>query len=187
MSGDITGGRSCGAVRPLRPRTVSPMSTYMGTLSTPQRTRARTAGCPRKSLSTVPRQRGEVRRWRTSVRYADHVTTVACRWLLCPFGHLGHSAAVCRCVQQKSLGTRRFAFYCLSCLGAEMEYANHTTLYSAPKLLANQGFQMAKSIAADAKMTRLIVRSPGGSAAAILQAAFDMRRYPSSPRTGPSP
>ena len=49
------------------------MSTYMGTLSTPQRTRARTAGCPRKSLSTVPRQRGEVRRWRTSVGYADHV------------------------------------------------------------------------------------------------------------------
>ena len=49
------------------------MSIYMGTLSTPQRTRARTAGCPRKSLSTVPRQRGEVRRWRTSVGYADHV------------------------------------------------------------------------------------------------------------------
>lgn len=73
MSGDITGGRSHGVVRPLRPRTVSPMSIYMGTLSTPQRTRARTAGCPRKSLSTVPRQRGEVRRWRTSVGYADHV------------------------------------------------------------------------------------------------------------------
>ena len=68
-----------------------------------------------------------------------------------------------------------------------MEYANHTTLYSAPKLLANQGSQMAKSIAADAKMTRLIVRSPGGSAAAILRAAFDMRLTPSSPRTDPSP
>lgn len=46
-------------------------------------------GRPRKSLATVLLYRGEVRRWRTSVRYADHVTTVACRWLLCPFGHLG--------------------------------------------------------------------------------------------------
>ena len=69
-----------------------------------------------------------------------------------------------------------------------MEYANHTTLYSAPKLLANQGSQMAKSIAADAKMTRLIVRPPRAApAAAILRAAFDMRLTPSSPRTGPSP
>lgn len=72
-------------------------------------------------------------------------------------------------------------------LGPVLEYKNHTSLYSGTKTAANQGFRMAKSIAADAKMTRLIVRSPGGSAVAILQAAFDMRRYPSSPRTGPSP
>lgn len=47
------------------------MSTYMGTLVAPQRGEG-ADGCPRKSLSTVPRQRGEVRRWRTSVGYADH-------------------------------------------------------------------------------------------------------------------
>ena len=60
----------------------------MGTLVSPQRGEG-ADGCPRKSLAAVLLYRGEVRRWRTSVRYADHVTTVACRWLLCPFGHLG--------------------------------------------------------------------------------------------------
>ena len=59
-----------------------------GTLGAPQCGEG-ADGCPRKSLATVLLYRGEVRRWRTSVRYADHVTTVACRWLLCPFGHLG--------------------------------------------------------------------------------------------------
>ena len=66
-----------------------------GTLGAPQCGEG-ADGCPRKSLATVLLYRGEVRRWRTSVRYADHVTTVACRWLLCPFGHLGGPAAFYR-------------------------------------------------------------------------------------------
>lgn len=74
----------------------------MGTLVAPQCEEG-ADGRPRKSLATVLLYRGEVRRWRTSVRYADHVTTVACRWLLCPFGHLGGSAASCRYDLQKSL------------------------------------------------------------------------------------
>ena len=159
----------------------------MGTLVAPQCEEG-ADGRPRKSLATVLLYRGEVRRWRTSVRYADHVTTVACRWLLCPFGHLGAPPPSCRRVLQKSLGTRRFALYSPSRLGPVLEYKNHTSLYSGTKTLANQGSQMAKSIAADAKMTRLIVRPPRAApAAAILRAAFDMRLTPSSPRTGPSP
>ena len=93
----------------------------MGTLVAPQCEEG-ADGRPRKSLATVLLYRGEVRRWRTSVRYADHVTTVACRWLLCPFGHLGGFAPSCRYDLQKSLGTRRFALYSLSRFGAEMEY-----------------------------------------------------------------
>ena len=139
-----------------------------GTLGAPQCGEG-ADGCPRKSLATVLLYRGEVRRWRTSVRYADHVTTVACRWLLCPFGHLGAPPPSCRRVLQKSLGPRRFALFSPSRFGAVPEYKNHTTLYSGTKTATNQGVQMAKSIAADAKMTRLIVRSPGGSAAAILK------------------
>lgn len=88
---------------------------------------------------------------------------------LMPFWPFGGSAASCRHDLQKSLGTRRFVLYSPSRFGAVPEYKNHTTLYSGTKTLANQGSQMAKSIAADAKMTRLIVRSPGGSAAAILK------------------
>ena len=140
----------------------------MGTLVAPQCEEG-ADGRPRKSLATVLLYRGEVRRWRTSVRYADHVTTVACRWLLCPFGHLGAPPPSCRRVLQKSLGPRRFALFSPSRFGAVPEYKNHTTLYSGTKTATNQGVQMAKSIAADAKMTRLIVRSPGGSAAAILK------------------
>ena len=158
----------------------------MGTLVALQRGEG-ADGCPRKSLATVLLYRGEVRRWRTSVRYADHVTTVACRWLLCPFGHLGGLRRLMPVDLQKHLIPRCFALYSSPPFWLDSEYKNHTTLYSHAKTAANQGVQMAKSIAADAKMTRLIVRSPGGSAAAILQAAFDMRRYPSSPRTGPSP
>lgn len=140
----------------------------MGTLVAPQCEEG-ADGRPRKSLATVLLYRGEVRRWRTSVRYADHVTTVACRWLLCPFGHLGAPPPSCRRVLQKSLGPRRFALFSPSRFGAVPEYKNHTTLYSGTKTATNQGVQMAKSIAADAKTTRLIVRSPGGSAAAILK------------------
>ena len=73
-----------------------------GTLGAPQCGEG-ADGCPRKSLAAVLLYRGEVRRWRTSVRYADHVTTVACRWLLCPFGHLGGSAALLPVDLQKSL------------------------------------------------------------------------------------
>lgn len=146
----------------------------MGTLVAPQCEEG-ADGRPRKSLATVLLYRGEVRRWRTSVRYADHVTTVACRWLLCPFGHLGAPPPSCRLVLQKSLGTRRFALYSPGCFGAVPEYKNHTSLYSGTKTAANQGFQNGQSIAAAAKMTRFIVRSPGGPAAAILRAAFDMR------------
>ena len=159
----------------------------MGTLVAPQCEEG-ADGRPRKSLATVLLYRGEVRRWRTSVRYADHVTTVACRWLLCPFGHLGAPPPSCRRVLQKSLGPRRFALFSPSRFGAVPEYKNHTTLYSGTKTATNQGVQMAKSIAADAKMTRLIVRPPRAApAAAILRAAFDMRLTPSSPRTDPSP
>ena len=165
---------------------VRPPLTPKGTLVAPQCEEG-ADGRPRKSLATVLLYRGEVRRWRTSVRYADHVTTVACRWLLCPFGHLGAPPPSCRHDLQKRLKMRRFALYCSGRFGADWEYTNHTTLYSAPKTAANQGIKNGQSIAAAAKMTRLIVRSPGGSAAAILQAAFDMRRYPPSPRTGPSP
>lgn len=156
-----------------------------GTLGAPQCGEG-ADGCPRKSLATVLLYRGEVRRWRTSVRYADHVTTVACRWLLCPFGHLGAPPPSCRHDLQKHLIPRCFALYSPSRLGPVLEYKNHTSLYSGTKTAANQGVQMAKSIAADAKMTRLIVRSPGGSAAAILRAAFDMRLTP-VPAHGPVP
>ena len=71
-----------------------PPLTPKGTLGAPQCGEG-ADGCPRKSLATVLLYRGEVRRWRTSVRYADHVTTVACRWLLCPFAPLGRAGAVC--------------------------------------------------------------------------------------------
>ena len=133
-----------------------------GTLGAPQCGEG-ADGCPRKSLATVLLYRGEVRRWRTSVRYADHVTTVACRWLLCPFGHLGAPPPSCRHDLQKRLKMRRFALYCSGRFGADWEYTNHTTLYSAPKTAANQGIKNGQSIAANAKMTRLIVRPQGSS------------------------
>ena len=66
----------------------------MGTLVAPQCEEG-ADGRPRKSLATVLLYRGEVRRWRTSVRYAAHVTPVACRWLLCPFSPQGRAGAVC--------------------------------------------------------------------------------------------
>ena len=94
-----------------------------------------------------------------------------------------HAAMICK--KASFRGVLRYIVRAV--LGPVLEYKNHTSLYSGTKTLANQGSQMAKSIAADAKMTRLIVRSPGGPAAAILQAAFDMRLTPSSPRTDPSP
>ena len=146
----------------------------MGTLVAPQCEEG-ADGRPRKSLATVLLYRGEVRRWRTSVRYADHVTTVACRWLLCPFGHLWlcHPPAAVFCKNASFRGVLRYIVRPPFWL--DSEYKNRTTLYSHAKTAANQGFQMAKSIAADAKMTRFIVRSPGGPAAAILRAAFDMR------------
>ena len=133
----------------------------MGTLVAPQCEEG-ADGRPRKSLATVLLYRGEVRRWRTSVRYADHVTTVACRWLLCPFGHLWlrRPPAAVFCKKASERGVLRYIVRAV--LGPVLEYKNHTSLYSDTKTLANQGSQMAKSIAADAKMTRLIVRSPGG-------------------------
>ena len=91
----------------------------MGTLVAPQCEEG-ADGRPRKSLATVLLYRGEVRRWRTSVRYADHVTTVACRWLLCPFGHLGGSAAFYRRDLQKHLMPRCFALYSPSRFGASL-------------------------------------------------------------------
>ena len=132
----------------------------MGTLVAPQCEEG-ADGRPRKSLATVLLYRGEVRRWRTSVRYADHVTTVACRWLLCPFGHLWlcHPPAAVFCKNASFRGVLRYIVRPPFWL--DSEYKNHTTLYSHAKTAANQGFQMAKSIAADAKMTRLIVRPPG--------------------------
>lgn len=101
-----------------------------------------------------------------------------------PFGGLRRPPAAVFCKKASERGVLRYIVRAV--LGPVLEYKNHTSLYSGTKTAANQGVQMAKSIAADAKMTRLIVRSPGGSAAAILQAAFDMRLTP-VPAHGPVP
>lgn len=88
---------------------------------------------------------------------------------LMPFRPFGGLRRLMPVDLQKHLIPRCFALYSPHPFWLDSEYKNHTTLYSHAKTLANQGSQMSKSIAADAKMTRLIVRSPGGSAAAILK------------------
>lgn len=158
----------------------------MGTLVAPQCEEG-ADGRPRKSLATVLLYRGEVRRWRTSVRYADHVTTVACRWLLCPFGHLWLCHPPAAVFWQKRLVPRRFALYSPPPGFGWIRSIKIIQLYTPmPKRRQIKGSKWPKGIAADAKMTRFIVRSPGGPAAAILRAAFDMR-LTLVPAHGPSP